>query len=98
MKIAVTVMVGALALWLMVSLLPFLLIGEQWGMLWMPLNCPFSAWVEHRFGIGVDSYFLIGGVTALNGVAYGSVAASIVWVSVRLWGKHTPNRPTPPAR
>ena len=84
MKLPAFVLGGVLLVWMSVNLLPFLLVGETWAMLWMPLNWPLSAWVEAWLGIGSNSYVLILAVTALNGVVYGGIAAGVVWMAARL--------------
>lgn len=54
-------------------LLPFLLLGEQWGMMWFLLAAPFSFILEKMIGIQSGSFPLIG---------IASVATAIMWAGI----------------
>ena len=59
-------------------LLPFLLIGETWGMIWFPLSMPLSAWAENHWGISSDTLFLILGITLANGLVLGAGVSGLL--------------------
>lgn len=60
-------------IWLLVSLGPFLFIGEWSGFYWMITNFPLSWGAEKLIGIGKDSILLIAIVTLVNGMCYSGI-------------------------
>lgn len=63
------------------SLLPYLLVGRDWGMGWMNLTAPFSFLAESAVGIGPESYFLI----VLTSLAAALFWSAVVFGIIRLW-------------
>lgn len=59
MKAKLQPLIIFMILWLTLNLIPYAVIGEYWGMVWMYLNAPISFLVEDFVGIGDDSYVLI---------------------------------------
>lgn len=64
---------------IVVALLPFAVVGESWGMIWYYVTAPLSMAVEMVFGIGSDSYLLIG----LTSVACATAWAVIAYAFIR---------------
>src|SRR5262245_38404986 len=56
----------AAAVWCLALLVPYAIIGESWGFMWMLLSLPLSGYVHSRYGIGRDSYGWIGLITLVN--------------------------------
>lgn len=72
-----------------VMLVPFAVVGETWGMVW--LNVPLSAWVEDRWGIGSDSAVLVLCVTLAN-----APLVATVLTAVGMTMRHAARRPRRP--
>jgi hypothetical protein len=54
-------------LWMAISLVPYLIVGEYWGMMWFIINMPFTFWAARTIGIGSDNYALHLGISLANG-------------------------------
>ena len=67
-------------LFLGVALIPYIFIGEYWGMVWMYVTAPVSFVVEERMGIGADSYALIGATSLACAFLWAALAYAIVWI------------------
>ena len=67
---------GFFAIAVAAPLLPFAIIGKNWGMVWMEMAFPFSNIAEENIGIGKDSYFLI---------AIVSLCCASLWTAVAYW-------------
>ena len=74
-KIAITVWVVVFAF----LLVPFLLLGESWGMVWFLAAAPISIILEELVGIGSNSILLI----ALASAATASMWAFVIYGLVR---------------
>jgi len=62
-------------------LVPFAVIGESWGTLWMYVAAPSSFVAEDMIGIGRDSYFL----TAFVSACAAAIWALVVYAAARLF-------------
>ena len=68
-------------LFLLAALVPFAVLGENWGMVWMYVTFPLSFFAESTIGIGRDTWLLIasvslGSAALWSSVAYGLCASS----------------------
>lgn len=61
---------GVVFFFLLVALLPYAVVGENWGMVWFYIMAPLSFFVESTVGIGDDSWLFIVAI---------SLASAILW-------------------
>lgn len=66
------------------SLLPFAFMGEYWGMIWVFFTAPISTMIEEIYGIGSESYFLIGLTSALCSAAWALIVYTVIRLLQRL--------------
>lgn len=66
-------------LFMLLALVPYLIIGPYWGMLWFYLCAPVSFIAESAFGIGIGSHFLIFLVTLITALLWAGLA---YWIGV----------------
>lgn len=74
-------------------LLPFVFVGESWGMVWFYAAAPLSFIAEEKIGIGSDSYFLIGAVSILSAAWWALIVYAIGSVVSFMIRKKTFNQP-----
>ena len=72
LPIRIGVVVGAI--FLAASLLPYVFVGEYWGMVWFLITFPISNILEDVAGIGVGSYGVIGLITIICATAWAAIA------------------------
>lgn len=88
---------GAWAVGLAVLLVPFLFIGESWGMLWMYVAAPLSFLAEKKIGLGRESYLLIGAVSVLSSAWWALVLYFLSAAAAFALRKKAPNPSEPTA-
>lgn len=71
----------------LVSTIPFLFVGENWGMMWMIIQSPMAEIIQpHMYFIyGYPVTFYIA-VTVLNGFLLGCVVWIVAWLVQRFTG------------
>ena len=58
---------------LCLQFIPFIVIGETWGMVWFLINMPLSGMVENTIGIGHSTTYLILSISILNSLLIASI-------------------------
>ena len=79
-RLALYVWLWTAGTYTLAMLVPFLMIGETWGVLWFPLSLPLSAWAEDKWGIGRDGHLLIFWITLANGAIVGAILSGLAVV------------------
>ncbi len=64
----------------LIATLPFLLVGEYWGMIWFELHYPLGYLFEKSIGISKESYFLIGLITLIQSCVISYVLVLLIAV------------------
>ena len=69
------------SLFLLAALVPYAVIGESWGMVWIYVTAPLSFLAESTVGIGPDSWLLIASVSLASAVLWSASAYGICcWI------------------
>ena len=84
LSITKKVFLAAWAVLFAALVLPFIIVGEIWGMVWYLVAMPLTTIVEGSVGIGSHSYFLIALVSAGTAALWAAVIAAPVWVVVAM--------------
>jgi len=68
----------AAATWIAANLLPYLFVGETWGMSWMYCNMPLSFWLESVLADIAYPHVFVFVTTVLNGCVFALVISLLI--------------------
>ena len=72
---------------LVLQFVPFIVIGETWGMVWYLINLPLSDIAENNFGISGDTPFLIFTIGAANSFFIALIIEMVIYATKKGGGK-----------